>query len=337
VRHYVVVGAGAIGCYIGGALAAAGSRVSFIGRPRVVAGLRSNGLKVSDLEGRGTHLEPSRFAALERLAELAPAPGEAIIVLLCVKGGATAAAAREIAAALPAGTPVVSLQNGVENVARLKAAAPGLMAIAGMVPFNVVMPAPHHAHRATSGVPWLEQCPLTESLRADFAAAHLAPRLAADMRAVQWGKLLLNLNNPVNALSDLPLREELQDRDYRRVLAALISEALAALRAAGIKPAKVAASPPALLPAILRLPDWAFRLVAARMLKIDPQARSSMWDDILAGRVTEIDDLCGAVQRLAAAHALAAPVNAKMHSLIDIHLRGRRYTGPQLGMACGLR
>jgi hypothetical protein len=43
------------------------------------------------------------------------------------------------------------------------------------------------------------------------------------------------------------------------------------------------------------------------------------------------------VQRLAAAHAQAAPVNAKMHSLIDIHARGRRYTGPQLGMACGLR
>jgi len=153
---------------------------------------------------------------------------------------------------------------------------------------------------------------------------------------VQWGKLLLNLNNPVNALSDLPLREELSQRAYRRVLAALIDEALAALRAAKIAPAWVAAAPPTLLPAILRLPDPAFRLVAGRMLRIDPAARSSMWDDIQAARPTEIDDLCGAVMRLGAAHALPTPVNAKMLALIEMHLRGRRFGGPQLLLACGL-
>jgi 2-dehydropantoate 2-reductase len=266
--------------------------------------------------------------------ELALSPDEEITVLLCVKGGATLEAAREIAAALAAGTPVLSLQNGVDNVARIRAAAPTLAAIAAMVPFNVTQPAPGHVHRATSGVLRAERNAWTEKLGADFAAAGLPLRLEADMRAVQWGKLLLNLNNPVNALSGLPLRDELRQRDYRRVLAALVEEALAALKAAGIAPAKVSGAPPALLPAILRLPDWLFRIVAAPMLRIDPAARSSMWDDLQAGRITEIDDLCGAVTRLAALHGIATPCNTTLIGLMAGADHSTRYAGAQLRAAC---
>ena len=52
------------------------------------------------------------------------------------------------------------------------------------------------------------------------------------------------------------------------------------------------------------------------MLQIDATARSSMWDDLEAGRVTEIDALCGAVMRLAAQHGMAAPLNARMCALL---------------------
>ncbi|MDB5806971.1 MAG: 2-dehydropantoate 2-reductase [Betaproteobacteria bacterium] len=341
--HYIVAGAGAIGCYVGGALAAAGARVSFVGRPRIVEALRGGGLKVTDLEGRSVQVPPSAFAAFTAMNELThalthelkPVPNEAVMVLLCVKGGATAETAREIAAAFPAGTPVLSLQNGVDNVARIRAAAPGLTAIPGMVPFNVIQPRPGEVHRATSGVLRAERNALTESLLPDFAAAQLPLQLEADMRAVQWGKLLLNLNNPVNALSGLPLREELRQRDYRRVFAALIDEALAVLAAARIAPAKVATSP-GLVPVILGLPDIAFRVLAAPMLRIDPTARSSMWDDLQAGRESEIGDLCGAVMRLGAAHGVATPVNAKMLGLIAGHTSGTRYSGAELIAACGI-
>ena len=100
--------------------------------------------------------------------------------------------------------------------------------------------------------------------------------------------------------------------------------------AAGIVPAKVASAPPRLLPAILRLPDFLFKLVAARMLRIDPTARSSMWDDVQRGRTTEIDDLCGAVVRLARQHGTAAPVNAQVLQMIPAHLAGMRVTGADL-------
>ena len=326
--NFVVLGAGAIGCYMAGRLAAGGRRVTLVGRPRTVESLAANGLAVSDLDGFKVHVPARQLHLASSLASVSmPAP---CVILLCVKGGATESAALEIAACCPSGTSVVSLQNGVDNVARISAIAPRMRALAGMVPYNVVMPKPGHVHRATAGSLYVASSPLTQEMALLLNACGLSTVLAKDMRPLQWGKLLLNLNNPVNALSDLPLRAQMMDRDYRRVLAALQQEALAVMQRAGIKPAKVAAAPPRLLPYILRLPNWLFKLVAARMLRIDDSARSSMWDDVQHGRATEIDDLCGAVVRLAAQHGMQAPRNAAMRKLVAEHRKGVRLSGPDM-------
>jgi 2-dehydropantoate 2-reductase len=91
-----------------------------------------------------------------------------------------------------------------------------------------------------------------------------------------------------------------------------MEEALAAMDANGIRSAKLAGAPPHLLPAILRLPDWLFALVARRMLAIDPQARSSTWEDLVRGRPTEIDEFQGAILRLAAAAGTGAPLTQRI-------------------------
>ena len=309
----LVMGAGAIGCYVGGCLAAAGVPVTFVGRPRVLATLAAHGLTITDRDGARRQVPPDRL----RLVEAVPPGAQPALVLLCVKSGATAEAAAQLAAALPPGTLVLSLQNGVGNAAAAQAAAPGLRLVPGMVPYNVAELAPGAWHRGTDGrlaafdetalIPWLSI----------FEAAGVPLDLRADIASIQWGKLLLNLNNPVNALSGLPLRAQLLERGWRRCFAALIDEALGVLRAAGIEPAQVAAVPPARLAALLRLPDWLFRIVAARMLRIDAKARSSMADDLALGRRTEVDALSGEVVRLARRHGLAAPRNARMVELLD--------------------
>jgi len=138
----------------------------------------------------------------------------------------------------------------------------------------------------------------------------------ADMTAVLWGKLLMNLNNALAALSGLPLATELADRRWRLILAGQIDEALAAMKALGIKPARIAGLRPALLPKVLRLPDWLFRRLARRMLAIDPQARSSMWDDLQRGRPTEIGELQGAALRLAEKAGTPAPLLTSVTALV---------------------
>ncbi len=171
-----------------------------------------------------------------------------------------------------------------------------------MVPFNVVqtreVDGRPRFHRATSGKVLIGTG--IAGLRSLLDVPGLAVGEQADIKAVQWGKLLFNLNNALNALSGLPLATQLADRRWRRLLAAQIEEALAVLRASGIRPARIESVPPGLIPFILRLPDAVFRVAARRMLAIDPQARSSMWEDLERRRSTEIDHLQGAIVTLAA-------------------------------------
>lgn len=308
----LVMGAGSVGGFVGGALQAAGAEVHLVVRPRMREALRAHGLRLTDLDGRDTALP----AAALRLHEAPPSGLRPALVLLAVKSGATAEAAAALAAALPAGTPVLSLQNGVSNVATARGAAPALTWLPGMVPFNIAELAPGHLHRGTGGRLAAQDHPALRAWSAAFASAGLPLDLHADLAPVQWGKLLLNLNNPVNALSGLPLKAQLLDAGYRRILAALQTEALAAMRAAGIRPARVGAVAPALLPWVLRLPTPVFRRLAARMLKIDDAARSSMADDLALGRPPEIDALCGEVLRLAQAQGRDAPLNRRMRDLL---------------------
>ena len=308
----LVMGAGSIGCWLGGRLQAAGVVVHFVGRPRMLSALARHGLTLTDRDGGRLHLGANSLQLHRSLpADLAPD-----LVLLCVKSAATATAAVELGGLLPPGTPVVSMQNGIGNTAIAQSAAPQLVLLPGMVPFNVAEPAPGHLHRGTEGVLAAQDHPTLRALQPLLAAAGLPITLHDDLRPVQWGKLLLNLNNAVNALSGLPLRAQLLNRDLRCCTAALIGEALAVLRRAGIRPARLSPWPPAWLPGVLRLPTPLFRLVAARMLHIDDQARSSMADDLLLGRTTEIDAINGEVMRLAASVRTLATCNARIGELV---------------------
>lgn len=308
----LVMGAGSVGCHVGGCLQAAGLAVDFVGRPRVLDALRTHGLHLTDIDGRDQRLP----AAALRLHTAVPTGAAPALVLLCVKSGATADAARELAARLPDGTPVLSLQNGLHNASVANTAAPGLRVVPGMVPYNVAELAPGHFHRGTDGHLAAQSSPALQAWQPCFQRAGLALDLHADLRPLQWGKLLLNLNNPVNALSGLPLRAQLLDAGHRRTFAALMREALDLLQLAGIEPARVTPLPWPALIRVLRLPTPVFRLVAARMLRIDRLARSSMADDLARGRPTEIDALSGEVVRLADRLGRAAPLNADMVSRI---------------------
>ena len=80
---------------------------------------------------------------------------------------------------------------------------------------------------------------------------------------MQWGKLLVNLNNAINALSGLPLREQLAQRGWRRLLADQIAEGLTAVRAEGIQPVSPTPVALSLVPHLLRLPDAFLRRAGA--------------------------------------------------------------------------
>ena len=301
-----VAGAGSIGCYVGGILALAGHDVRFLARARVVAGLSKMGaLKLTDYNGLNASVATPDFS------EDPSVLGTADVILVTVKSSATAEMAALIRSHAKPDALIISLQNGVGNVGVLRAGLPDHDVRAAMVPFNVVPVGEAAYHRATSGEIEVQ----AGSLPA-LDTAHIAWRSVDNIEAVQWGKLLINLGNALNALSDLPLLEMLNQRAWRKLMADQMAEALGILKANGIVPAKTTAAPPKALPFILRLPTPIFRRVAAQMLTIDPKARSSMWDDLTQRRQTEVEALQGVIIGLAAKSGQSAPLNTRIRALI---------------------
>lgn len=313
-----IFGAGSVGAFVGGALIAAGADVVLIGRARMRERIASHGLTVSDMDGRNTQLPASQVQISEDPDALAGAG----LVLVTVKSADTESAAQALALHAAPQALVISLQNGIGNADVLRRALPGRTVLAGMVPFNVVQLPESRFHRGTEGSLMVEASPALAPWLPMFEAAGLPLVQRTDFAAVQWGKLLLNLNNPVNALSGVPLKAQLSDRAYRRCLALLMEEALHALKASGIVPAQIGKVPPSRMPRLMCLPDWLFRRVAAAALRIDPEARSSMWEDLQAGRRTEIDYLNGAVVALAERAGLDAPANRRIVALVHAAERG---------------
>jgi 2-dehydropantoate 2-reductase len=324
-----VFGAGLVGIFIGGALAPH-AEVTLIGRAEKLAPLAA-GLRLTDVDGRDETVDPDRL----RLATGPEALAGAELVLVTVKGLATGAAGQAIGAHAPQDAVVLSFQNGVSNAGLLRAAAPGHRVLAGMVPFNVAARGPAHYHRGTAGALVAEAHPALERFLGAFAAAGLPLSLSHDIDAVLWGKLLVNLNNAVNALSGVPLAEELRQRAYRQAWALTMREGMALTRRAGIRPVDPLPMPLELMPAILSLPDRLYRFVMAQAaggrVRVDPHARSSMADDLAEGRPTEVDLLNGEVVRLAERLGRRAPANACMVRLVRAAEAGARpMAGPEL-------
>ena len=305
-----VAGAGSIGCFVGGMLAASERKVALLARPRVIGEIKANGLRLTSFEGFDRTVAARELTLSEDPAIFA----DVSAVLVTVKSADTADMADIIARHAPDDAVIVSLQNGVGNTAVLRQRLPGRRVLAAMVPFNVVAPGEGRFHRATSGDIMVEQDDADTAGR--LSVPGLKMRATGNIAGVQWGKLLVNLNNALNALSGLPLRGQLADRRWRRLLADQVAEGLAAIRAGGIAPVSPTPVPSSWTPSLLRLPDPIFQLLLGRTMKIDPEARSSMSEDLQRGRRTEIDYLQGIVVELAERHGLDVPLSRRIVALI---------------------
>src|SRR5216684_3616313 len=309
-RPIGVAGAGSIGCFVGGMYAAAGRRVALLARPRVIEEIEANGLRLTSFEGFEKRIASNQLT----LSENPSIFSDAGVVLVTVKSADTAEIADVIAKHAPADAVIVSLQNGVGNVSVLRQRLPGRRVLGGMVPFNVIAPGEGRFHRATSGDIVIEQDDAGTAERLSVPGLKMRP--TPDIAGVQWGKLLVNLNNALNALADLPLRQQLAQRSWRMLFADQMAEGLAAIRAEAIRPVSSTPVPVSWTPHLLRLPDILFNMILGQTMKIDPEARSSMWEDLQRGRRTEIDYLQGVITAIADRHGLQVPLSRRIVTLI---------------------
>lgn len=309
-----VLGAGAIGGYLGIRLAAAGAAVVLVGR-RALVEQRAQ-LHAVTLDG--VEVRP---AGELQVSEDPAALARAELVLVTVKSQGTALAGELVGQHAPAGATVVSFQNGLRNAEVLRTSL-GARVVAGMVSFNVVRERDGaRLRQATRGplVAGVGEGPHAvrmQALAEAFAAAGLPLQLHAAIHDVLAGKLLLNLNNGVCAATGLPIAASLRSRDARWCLSQCMLEGLATLRSAGYRPRSVIGLPPAIIARALRLPNAILLRVAKRLVSADPSARSSTLQDLDAGKPTEIDELNGTIVALAHARGRVTPANATITEIV---------------------
>ncbi|MEN0060647.1 MAG: 2-dehydropantoate 2-reductase [Myxococcota bacterium] len=310
-----MMGAGSIGCYVGGALAHAGEDVVFVGRAALGEELGLHGLHLVGLDGVFRHVGHPAWATTADVLSDCP------VVFVAVKGVAVDEVGAELATFLRPDAVVIALQNGVSAAATLRQHLGPRAVWSCSVSFNVLRRGEGHFLRGTGG-PLSVQHEFPTDLGKRLQRAGFEVARKDDIRAVLWGKLLLNLNNAINALADVPLLEEFQDRGLRRVFAAAIDEGRQVLKAEGIVPTAFIPVPLWVLVTVLRLPTWLFLRVARRIVAVDPEARSSMWEDLQRGRSTEVHLLNGEIVALGERHAIPTPVNRGIVDAIEVAEQG---------------
>ncbi|MGH1374383.1 MAG: 2-dehydropantoate 2-reductase [Cellvibrionaceae bacterium] len=320
--EHLVFGAGLIGGYLGASLMISGRDVGWVVRPKTQEKLR-NGLRVTDYLGNDRRVEDLKFVDVNS-ADVNEAPA---ILWLTIKCTALEAAVDDIRAVIGLNSVIISLQNGLGAETYLQRQFPDHKVIRGVMAANVAELASDHLHRGTLGGIDLPLLPETEALNDSFRFEGLSLGLYENLEGLVWAKLQLNLNNPLNALSDIPLKTQLEQRDFRRILAAAMDEYLEVAKRRGVDLPKLTPLPPAWIPSIMRLPNWLFVRIAAKMLAIDPNARSSMWSDLSSGRKSEIDFLNGAVVDEGKKLGVNCPVNQAIRDLIYEVERGRETIG----------
>lgn len=286
-----VVGAGAVGCYFGGMLARAGVPVTLIGRPAHVDAIRRDGLFLDGLKVK----ERIPVAASTTL----DAVTGAAIVLFCVKAVDTETTAREILPHLAPACTVVSMQNGVDNVARIHAAS-GIQAIPAVVYVAAAMAGPGHVKHSGRGD--LVVPSDARSLAAMFEAAAVPCRLSQNIAAELWQKMVLNCAyNAISALGRSPYGRMAQTPRIVELMRQAIAETVAVAHADGVE-----------------LPEDAMVEAARKLGDAMSGATSSTAQDLARGKPTEIESLNGYIARRGAQAGIPTPVNETLRALIQL-------------------
>jgi 2-dehydropantoate 2-reductase len=301
-----VMGAGAVGCYFGAMLARAGATVRLIGRPAMVEAVSRDGLQFDGIDFNGR-------IALSATADPTGVAG-AELVLFCVKSADTETAARAMAPHLSPGAVVLDLQNGVDNVERVRAHVKNAV-VPAVVYVGAEIPAPgvlrHNARGdlviGEAGSRTSGDALLTE-LAARLTGAKVPTRVSDDIEGELWWKLTLNCAyNAVSALGQSRYGPMMAMPQIRHVMSDAVREIIVLAEAKGVRIAM-----PDPVEAVLRFGD------------LMPKTMSSTAQDMERGRPTEIDYLNGYVVRECDALGLPAPVNRTLYALVKLKEQGQK-------------
>jgi len=302
-----MMGAGAVGCYFGGMLARTGAPAVLIGRKQLVDTVNRDGLFLDSIKFQ----EKIALTATTDVRNVC----DAEIVLFCVKTPDTETAAKELKPHLSPGAVVLSLQNGVDNVERIRKAS-GIEALPAVVYVAVEMVAPGRIKHTGRGDLIIGDFAKSRKnklnhLAALFERAGIPCRISENIEADLWTKMIMNCAyNAISALGRARYGRMVKNTGTRDLMQKTVEEVAAVAKAVGVKlPVENLAwnrKENGLLEAVFKLGEAM------------ENATSSTAQDLARGKKTEIDSLNGYIARLGKELGVPTPVNQTLYTLVKL-------------------
>lgn len=313
--RYVIFGAGAIGIPVAGLLQQSGSRVICVARPAYCEALKRGVTIRQDGEEIIVKLD-----AVTEAHELEPESGDVLIIV--TKSQATEGAVASLAEIYPTSTPVVCLQNGIDNeevaARRFKSVYAGLLFISAtqLEPSLITLP---HGRTIAIGCYPRGVDTLAERLSLDLQRAGFDAMASAYVMAMKWSKLVLNLNNATFAIINYWVEQGMADPETRKLALEVRDEGLRVLDRAGIE-----VEPPAGEPSPIRAREMTEKLKQSpksddgARLPEDQRTYASMWQDLQLDRKTgEADHLNGVIVELGRKYGVPTPYNSTLLEIVN--------------------
>jgi len=294
--RFVVAGAGAIGAYVGAKMALAGEDVTLFARGPHLRTMQERGVRIMESQ--------NELQAYPKVSDNLETIGPADVVFLGVKSHSLPELAPQLAPLLGPETTVVSMQNGVpwwfgplERVdpgSRIATAIEARRVVGSIVYFSTELSAPgvvrHIAgNRMSLGEPDGSRSERCRDIARALVKAGLRCPVTTHLREEIWVKLLGSASlNPVSALTRKTLAEMLGDGEVRGLILAIMRETAAVAEGMGVQ-----------LPVTIEQ-----RMAGAESVG---EHKTSMLQDLEAGRPLELEAIVGAVLELGEKVGVAMP------------------------------
>lgn len=316
----IVIGAGAIGGYIGGKLADHHD-VTLVGRAPLVAAINAHGLKIVEPKSerwvRTVHAVDRIEAAFLNIDRFD-------LALFTVKNYDTAETIEQLRPFGDRIDGILSLQNGIDSEEILAHTFGRGKVIAGTILNPISIPEVGtirlEKFKGGIGLAALDRQSL-ESISELLKDTQLLITLYSDYQSMKWSKLLLNLiGNATSAILDMTTRETFNNRNVFRVEVAALREATRVMRAKSIKPVNLPGYPVPLLVFALRFLPLTLLQIIMRPLAASGRGDKppSLLMDLRSGKIkSEIDDLNGAISQAGGSIGVNTPVNDFLTSTVQ--------------------
>jgi 2-dehydropantoate 2-reductase len=295
-----IVGAGGVGGYFGGRLAAAGFETIFVVRRKFEE------LRVDSILGD--------FRVAVQTTEDPASAGKADVILMCVKAWQLEDAARAIVPMLKPETCVVPLQNGIDAPDVLARVLPKQHVLGGLAAIVSFVIAPGHIKHAASE-PFLmfgeldnSRSERAERLHDAFVQANVDAQVPPDIHRSMWTKFLFIAPlSALGAVTRLPTGAWRSEPETRVLAEQMLREIEAIARARGIP-----------------LDENAVAMTMTRYDAMAPDSTSSLQRDVMDGKPSELDAQLGAVVRLGRESGVPTPVTDVVYAcLLPLERRAR--------------